>query len=183
MTEVQLSEYVAKPGTFERSRFVARWAVKGPFDRDWTQTPVDPKTVHPTPGHDGWKAAACHGGVVLDFRRAVAGLEGKSAVANTYVFSHRPRRVIVRIDSNDDNRTWLNGEVINADLLPPGQGRGFHDRTNEAPAQLKKGWNQLTIQVGNWIGKWQLAVQITDRAKQPIPDLTWQLANPFNAER
>jgi len=183
VTEVQLFEYLAKPGTFERSRFVARWAVKGPFNRDWTQTPVDPKTVHPTPGQDGWKAAACNGGVVLDFRRAVAGLEGKSAVANTYVFSHRPRPVIVRIDSNDDNRTWLNGKVINADLLPPGQGRGFHDRTNEAPAQLKKGWNQLTIQVGNWVGKWQLALQVTDLDKQPIQDLTWQLANPFNAER
>jgi len=183
VTHLNEFQYVAKPGTFERSRFVARWAVTGPFDRDWKQTPVDPKTVHPTPGRDGWKAAACHGGVVLDFRRAVAGLEGKSAVANTYIFSDRPRRVIVRIDSNDDNRTWLNGGVIGADLLAPGQGRGFHTYTNEFPARLKKGWNQLTIQVGNWVGKWQLALQVTDVDKQPIPDLTWQLENPFGGGR
>ena len=182
-TEGQLFKYVAKPGTFERSRFVARWAVKGPFDRDWKKTPVDPKAVHPTPGQDGWKAATCAGGVVLNLGRAVAPLEDKSAVANTYVFSDRPRPVIVRIDSNDDNRTWLNGEVIGADLLAPGQGRGFHTYVNEYPARLKKGWNQLTIQVGNWVGRWQLALQVTDLDKQPIPNLTWQLECPVGLGR
>jgi hypothetical protein len=180
--EGDVFKYVAKPGTFERSRFVAHWAVKGPFDRDWTKTPVDPKTVHPTPGEDGWKAATCHGGVVLDLRRAVAPLEGHSAVANTYLFSDRARDVLVRVDSNDDNRTWLNGKVIGEDVLKAGEGRGFHDRTNEYPARLKKGWNQLAVQVGNWIGKWQLAVQVTGRDRHPIPDLTWQLETPFDGE-
>jgi len=170
--------YVCKPGAFERSPFVARWAVKGPFERDWTKTPVDPKAVHPSPGADGWKEATCGGGV-LDLGRAVGKLNNKAACANTYVYSDRPRKVIVRIDSNDDNRTWLNGEVINADLLKPGDGRGLHNYVNEVPATLRKGWNQLTVQVGNFIGYWQLAVQITDTDKHPVPDLTWQVENPF----
>ena len=177
-------QYVARPGTFERSRFIARWALKGPFDRDGKQTaPVDPKNAHPTPGEDGWKAAACSRGTVLDLRRLFGVSEGKSAVVNTYVYSDRARNVLVRVDSDDDNRTWLNGEVIGSDLLPQGKGRGFHTYTNEYPAKLRKGWNQLTIQAGNWIGSRQLAAQVTDRSKHPIPDLTWQLENPFGAPR
>jgi hypothetical protein len=174
-------QYVAKPGKFERSRFVARWAVKGPFDRDGKQTaPLDPKKVHPTPGEDGWKVAACYGGTVLNLRRLFGASEGKSAVVNTYAYSGRARDVLVRVDSNDDNRTWLNGVVIGSDLLPRGKGRGLHTYTNEYSTKLKKGWNQLTIQAGNWIGSWHLVAQVTDRAKRPIPDLTWQLENPFD---
>lgn len=172
-------EYLAKPGTFERSDFVARWAVRGTFPNKWDQKYIDPAAVRPSPGKDGWRAVECGGGCVLDLVKVFGPSDNATAYANAYVFSEKDRDVLVRIDSNDGNRAWLNGVVINSDPMEEGAGRGFHDYTNEVPARLKAGWNQLTVRVGNRVGFWLLAVQVTDWRKRPIRDLTWQLENPF----
>jgi hypothetical protein len=56
---------------------------------------------------------------------------------------------------------------------------GFDDHTDEIPARLKKGWNQLLVGVDNKFGAWCASAQIVDRNRQPIPDLTWQVESPF----
>lgn len=127
-------------------------------------------------GDKTWKKGYIYYGHVLRISHDFGKANNACMYANTYVFSDRDREILIRADSNDGNRIYLNGETISSNPAKPT--RGFHDSTDEVEAKLKKGWNQLTIQVENKFGEWLMTAQITDRAKQPIPDLTYQLENP-----
>jgi hypothetical protein len=127
-------------------------------------------------GDKTWKKGYIYYTHVLRISHDFSKANNACMYANTYVFSDREREALVRVDSNDGNRIWLNGEVISSSPAKPT--RGFHDSTDEAEGKLKKGWNQLMIQVENKFGEWLMTAQITDRNKQPLPDLTYQLENP-----
>jgi len=209
--------YLCKPGTSERSDFIARWTVIGPFPNNWDVDHVGAPTVQPSPGDKvparspaetkatlrqvipaarwadedwdakvdqhflgerQWQAVECAGGCVLDISRRHGRIPMAAIYANTYVFSDRQRDVLVRLDTNDGNRVWLNGTVLAFNPTRE-RTRGFHDYTNEVPARLKKGWNQLLVQVENRHGAWQMSAQLTDPTRQSIRPLTFQLENPF----
>jgi hypothetical protein len=136
-----------------------------------------------------WKAVASVSGV-CDFGRALGpytrpiGEEyptfpATTGYANVYVFSDRERDILVHIDSTDGHRALLNGDAISFDPTGTGQARGFHEYVVVAPGRLVKGWNQLLVQVENKLGSWCLSVQLTDRAGHPVPDLTYQVEDPF----
>jgi hypothetical protein len=119
--------------------------------------------------------SAVGGSLVFDSRGN--GYTTTAVYAHTYVFSDRDRDALLRVDSNDGNRAWLNGELVSSDQVVAG--RGLHDRTNETPVRLKAGWNRLLLQVENRFGRWAAVAQLTAPNRQPLRDLTCQLANPF----
>ena len=127
-------EYLCKPGTFERSAFIARWALVGPFPRDWSTnhvgegarpSPGDPVAAKPGDrpekafaGEKQWQAVDCEGRCILDFAERFGRLDEAAAYVNTYVYSDRARDVLARLDSNDGNRVWLNGRAVFSDPTP-----------------------------------------------------------------
>ena len=85
---------------------------------------------------------------------------------------------MLRLDSNDHNRAWLNGRLIHDGITNAKGSRGFHDYSDEVPVALRSGWNRLLVQVENQKGTWMMVGQITDEAGRPIRELTWQLERP-----
>ncbi|MBA4387788.1 MAG: hypothetical protein C0404_07395 [Verrucomicrobia bacterium] len=134
-------------------------------------------------GDKTWKVSACRwGDCLLDFIDAGY---SKSLMAigyaHTYVWSDVERDVMVRIDSQNGHRAWMNGKVISDDTQVPAFGsRALHDRTNECAAKLGKGWNQLMLCIDCSIFRWRVVTQITDLNRQPIRELTYQLESPAN---
>jgi len=176
-------EFLAKPGAFLRGDFIDRWAIVGPFPRDLKSHPFDPATVRPTPGavvktaagEVKWLAAK---GAVLQFDE-IYGEEGNTmAYAGVWVHADAPRKAVLRLDSNDHNRAWVNGKPV-FDCLTAAKGsRGFHDYRDEIKVELVAGWNRLLVQVDNLTGTWVMVGQLVDERGQPIRDVTWQAEDP-----
>ncbi len=175
--------FIAKPGRMQRGDFIDRWAVLGAFDRDVDKHPIDVKTVRPSPGDAGpngsgtqWAAADRP---VLDLDGMFDGKNEAMIYANTYVYSDRPRTVVLRIDTNDHNRVWVNGKLVHDDITGATGSRGFHDSTDQVEIRLELGWNQLLVQVDNWQTTWAMSAQIADRPDgEPVGGLTWQTDDP-----
>lgn len=145
-------------------------------EEEWAKGNWEARCAELFGGEKKWQAAEGVQRCLLRLSQFYGKTPMAAACAHTYVYSDREREVLVRVDSNDGNETWLNGERVCSDRVKAG--RGIHEYTNEAPAKLKKGWNRLLIRVHNHIGLWLLVAQITDRDRQPIRSLTWQLEDP-----
>lgn len=132
-------------------------------------------------GDKTWKITPSRwGDCLLDF---IDGGYGKKnfalAYAHTYVWSDEEREVMIRIDSQNGHRAWLNGKVVSDDTqLPALASRGLHDRTNEINTRLSKGWNRLLLGVDSGVFRWRVVAQITDANLQPIRNIAYQLENP-----
>jgi len=165
----------ARPG--EEIKAALRKAVT---DAEWAKYGLEENCDRYFLGDKAWKVSDTMSASLL----RIAGHYGKTPAAcmyaNTYVFSDREREVLVRVDSNDGNRFWLNGDLLSSNPAKPS--RGIHTHTDEAPANLKKGWNQLLVQVENRFGQWQMVAQIVTPDRRPIRDLTYQLENPYPKE-
>jgi hypothetical protein len=143
-------------------------------EEDWIKYKWDDSYEKQFGGDKTWRVASSSAGI-LRIAKCFGKLRKSSMYAHTYIYSDRDRDVIVRVDTNDGNRAWLNGELLHEDH----SGHGIHAYTNESPSKLKKGWNRLLIEVANEFGQWMMVSQVTDTAKQPIRDLTYRLENPF----
>jgi hypothetical protein len=180
-------KFVAKPGASFKGEFVEKWAIVGPFAHSWETGFVDVRKARPSPGDvvkakDAgelkWLAVEAKRGVILPISKHFGGKKMATAYANTYCYSPEWRDVLLRVDHTDGCRIWLNGRQIffgGKDM----QGRVMHAETLEVKVRLKKGWNQLLMQSSNKMGRWRATVQLTDRRRRPLRDLTWQLENPF----
>ncbi len=143
-------------------------------DEDWDKYKWDDTCEKQFGGDKTWRVASSAAGQ-LRIAKCFGKLRTSSMYAHTYIYSDRDRDVIVRVDTNDGNRTWLNGSPLHEDHA----NHGIHAYTNESPAKLTKGWNRLLIEVANEFGQWMMVAQVTDTNRQPIRDLTYQLENPF----
>lgn len=199
--------FLAKPGTMQRSDSVGRWAVEdyaatipnpsltgsrdficrwnllGPLPRSPDRHPFAPATIFPSPGDElQTPAGIVRWKVVENEAIDLGGLFGEKGntmiYAATYVYADGRRRAMLRLDSNDHNRAWLNGRLVHDGISRAVGARGFHDYTDEIPVALENGWNRLLVQVENREGTWLMVGQITDEASQPIRDLTWTLERP-----
>ena len=149
-------------------------------EEDWVEGKWDAEADNHFLGVKRWQAVTCDAACVLNVAKRHGQTPRASVYAHTYVFSEKEQDVIVRLDTNDGQRAWLNGKVISTDdVNVRSKGRGIHDYTNEVPGKLKRGWNQLLVRVQNRFGHWMMVAQITDRERQPIRELTYQLENPF----
>jgi hypothetical protein len=201
-------EFLAKPGTMlradrvyqwdndrssERSYpnpdrigsrdYISHWALLGPMPLDAQKHPFDPATVLPSPGAKLETAAgplvwqAAEGGVIQLSAR-FGKKPNRMVYAATYVYSDRRRDAVLRLDSNDHNRAWWNGRLVNDGVTGATGRRGFHAYTDEVEITIRRGWNRLLMQVTNLETWWMMVAQITDEAGRPIRDLTWQLERP-----
>jgi len=163
--------------------FICRWALLGPLPRNTQHHPFDPATVLPSPGDKvrvgtatlTWKAAD---GEAIDLGIRLGKKGNQVIYASTYVFSEESRKAVLRLDSNDHNRAWWNGRLVNDGIGTAAEERRFHVYTDEVPIRLKPGWNRLLLQVENHVGEWMMVGQITDAVGRPIRDLTWQIERP-----
>jgi hypothetical protein len=172
-------EFVAKPGAMQRGDFIERWAVLGPFPREVRKHPAAPETLRAAAGGrvDGVEWAEAKGAVV-DFGERYGEKPELMVYAAAWAFSDQPREALLRLDTNDHNRAWLNGRLVHDGISQAAASRGFHDYADRIPVALQKGWNRLLVQVENRAGAWLLASQVTDSRDVPLRDLTWQIWDP-----
>ncbi|MDD4888755.1 MAG: Ig-like domain-containing protein [Phycisphaerae bacterium] len=171
--------FIAPPGTMLRTDYIDRWCVVGPFPRDVKNHPFDPAATEPKPGDAAgkfkWELAKSQ---VVDLGEKYGEAGNQMAYAAVWAYSDRARKVILRIDTNDHNRAWLNGQLVNDDITGATGSRGFHESADEAPVKLAAGWNRLMLQVENQTTTWVMIAQLTDATGEPIRDLTWQAEKP-----
>jgi len=101
---------------------------------------------------------------VIDLTAQFDPHEHVAAYAYAEITSPRPRRVKIKIGSDDGVVVWLNGRRIhgtNAD-------RGLHVDEDVIPAELRAGKNALLVKVLQGGGGWQLCVRITDPQDNPL---------------
>jgi hypothetical protein len=163
--------------------YICRWNIVGPLPLDRGAHPFDPAKLAPTPGEEVRSGAAAAKWRVVESEAVdLGGLFGEKgnemAYAATYVFSDGARRAVLRLDSNDHNRAWLNARLVHDGITGATGSRGFHNYSDEVPIKLQSGWNRLLVQIENQKGTWMMVGQITDQAGAPIRDLTWQLERP-----
>ncbi|MCG3178486.1 MAG: hypothetical protein BIFFINMI_00814 [Phycisphaerae bacterium] len=170
--------FLAQPGTMVRTDYVDHWITAGPFPRDLKNHPFDPATVQPADG-DAIKTAAGEvkwsalNAQAVDLGRRLGEDGNQLAYAMTYFYSDRARDAVLRLDTNDHNRAWLNGRLVHDGISGATASRGFHDSVDVVPVHLAAGANRLLLEVENRLTTWMMVAQITDAAGQPLGDLTW----------
>ncbi|MBA4388953.1 MAG: hypothetical protein C0404_13305 [Verrucomicrobia bacterium] len=184
-------DYVYAPGRPLEPGPILEWLILGHFPADWKINYIDPTTVRPNTGDkvefdSGEKKlsrAWRRGGTSQGFLR-LSGLFGgdggtdkSTGYAHLYLWSPRAQKVTIRIDSNDGERTWVNGKEVGfVDAT-----RGLAEVVDRLPAELKSGWNQLLVECDNKTGVWLLALRILDETGREIEGLNWQLDDPAKA--
>jgi len=177
------TETYANPCPVGHRDYIARWNVLAVLPRDISKHPFDPAKLRPSPGEEvkigersfKWREIK---GEAVELSGWFGGKAESMMYAATYVFSDRARDTVLRLDSNDHNRAWLNGVPVNDGITDAAGSRGSHDYSDEIPVTLRRGWNRLLVQVENRDGYWFLCGQLTDRYGRPMHDLTWQLDRP-----
>lgn len=162
---------------------ICNWLLLGPVPGGRKELPFDPATVMPSPGESLRTDAGAftwteQQGEAINLGARMGRKGDHSAYAATYVFSEKPRDAVLRLDSNDHNRAWLNGQLVHDGITTGNETRTFHDYTDIVAVRLCSGWNRLLVQVHNRNSWWMMVAQIVDARGRPIPTLTWQLERP-----
>ncbi len=176
------------PDRSDSRDYICNWLLLGPVPGGREDVPFDPGTVLPSPGEtlqtdSGTFTWTAQQGEALNLGARMGGKNDHSAYAATYVFSEKPRDVQLRLDSNDNNRAWLNGRLVHDGITAGQKTRIFHDYTDVVPVRLRAGWNLLLLQVHNYGRWWMMVAQIVDEQGKQIPTLTWQLERPEGAKQ
>lgn len=179
---------IANPSLVGSRDFICQWNMVGPFPRNLDRPPFDPVAVCPSPGDEvnfgggslRWKVIENE---AIDLGKHFGDTGNTMVYAATYVYADGKRNAVLRLDSNDHNRAWLNGRLINDGITAARGPRMFHEYSDEIPIVLQNGWNRLLVQVENREGAWLMVGQITDERGQPIRDLTWSTQRPQEMQR
>ena len=95
--------------------------------------------------------------------------EWVSAYAYTRLYSPKALQAILSVGSDDGIRVWLNGKLVIEEYVQrsalPGQ--------DQAPVELKQGWNQVLVKVEDRIGRWGFFLKIAGVEGQALEDLEW----------
>lgn len=114
---------------------------------------------------------------VIDFNLLAGGeMERHVAYAVCYLRSETPQEVVLKVDSDDQARIYLNGEL----LYEFTQARTYsgigEDTVTGVP--LKAGTNVLVFKVVNEMADWRASLRITSTAGQPVQGLPTVLTPP-----
>jgi hypothetical protein len=172
--------FYTNPDRIGMRDYICRWNLLSPLPRDPGGHPFDPHTVSPAPGDRlsggaEWQAAD---GEALNLGARFGKQGARMLYAFTYIFSERPRNAVLRLDSNNHNRAWMNGRLVNDGIGGATAPRRFHVYGDDVPVRLRAGWNRLLLQVDTHGGEWMLSARLNDSAGQPLRDVTFQLERP-----
>jgi len=87
--------------------------------------------------------------------------------ACTYIHSDETRDVRFDLGSDDGCVFWLNGQEIHRYCEP----RGLRIGEDKILAQLKEGWNEVLLKIGQVGGGWEFCLQIFNLEGEPIEEL------------
>jgi hypothetical protein len=105
-------------------------------------------------------------GAIVDFaKRFPAGKRADVAgYALRRIVSRAPRRVKLLTGSDDALRVWLNGKLITEKLAL----RGAVADSESSTAELRRGENEILVEVSQGMGDWALCLRITDESGRSL---------------
>jgi len=103
----------------------------------------------------------------LDLRSYYPRVENAAVYLQTNVWSPDDRKARVDSASDDGLRVIFNGQQVFAF----DKKRSFDWWSDKTAVDLKRGWNQLILKVGQGSGGWEAAARIVDENGKPMSDL------------
>jgi HEAT repeat protein len=104
-----------------------------------------------------------------DLEQAVGQINDTGAYAYVEFEVPEAQEALLKVGSDDDEVTWLNGEEV-AQYIGD---RGWNADQDSATVQLRAGTNWLLSKVLNGGGQWALSARLTDRDGQPVRAKQW----------
>ena len=105
--------------------------------------------------------------------------EWAAAYAVTYVHSPKARQVQFRIGSDEDIKSWLNGQFV----LSRNVGRYAAMDHDIIPVSLKCGRNEILLKVCNRTGSWGFYIRITNESGKPYDNLHFSTGSANSTRR
>nr|MDQ2732119.1 hypothetical protein [Armatimonadota bacterium] len=132
------------------------------FNASATSTVINGQTAH-------WVPAVNDSRSFVDLIPYFNPHESVLAYAHVYVKSPTARGAIVSAGSDDGIKGWLNGKVVVSDNASRGAAPG----QDEAPVQLKAGWNEILLKITQGGYGWGFYFDLLDTNHNPMPDLVY----------
>jgi hypothetical protein len=95
---------------------------------------------------------------MVDFMATSMAGDQRTVYLRTRVFSPKAQPARIEASSDDGNKIWLNGKVVNAKNVMRGMGD-----VDKADIDLKEGWNDVMVKVIQGGGGWSLQVRFCGR--------------------
>jgi hypothetical protein len=103
---------------------------------------------------------------MVDFMRTSFAGDNRAVYLRTRVFSPKAQSTRIEASSDDGNKIWINGQVVNAKNVMRGMGD-----VDKADMELKEGWNDVMVKVTQGGGGWSVQVRIVARDGQALSGL------------
>ena len=78
-----------------------------------------------------------------------------AAYLKTSVYSPQAQEVLFQAGSDDGNKIWVNGELVNA----VNERRGAVPATDQGKVMFKEGWNEVLMKVVQGGGNWEACLK------------------------
>ena len=157
---------LAKAG-FSADGYILAWLVSGPYTQEGkTGGDLFDVAFPPEKGAQAdWRVAALpansKGLLELDH---IFGGDNRVAYAKTEIVSPKAQDALLEIGSDDGNKVWLNGKVVNAVNTT----RACKPGNDKVKISLKEGANVLLIKVTQDGGEWQLIARLVAPDGKPL---------------
>jgi hypothetical protein len=141
--------------------YILQWAGSGPYQVKGMEDRALFKEVFPPEQPDAknvqWtKVTKGIGSWDIDLGEAITNADNCVAYMRTRVWSPVAKEARLELGSDDGNKVWLNGQIIQA----IDTNRGLTARQDIVKIKLKEGWNDLLIKIINASGGWGFGCRI-----------------------
>ncbi len=158
--------------------YVMAWQVSGPYSKPFAdpfETAFEPETADAETAE--WKmlpiSRTADQPWMFDLDAAIGG-QNKAGYVRTYVHSNSELPARIEFGTDDGNKLWLNGKLIQAD----GAGGAATPGEHKVNVTLQKGWNALLLKVTQPTGPWQFCLAIRRPNGDKIEGIGIQPAKP-----
>lgn len=103
----------------------------------------------------------------VDFNEALGHHRKARAFALAHLWSPEKRDAVFRVGSDDQMRLWVNGELAHEALAS----RPAEVDQDAVDVTLRKGWNEVVVEVENGWGDWGFFFRVTDRRFNVLTDV------------
>lgn len=154
----------------QKNSYLDQWNIVGPFDYDRNKIlsrqkygpeegPLDLSASYK--GARGrnvrWRKAKADEDNIISLKKYFRRRGSKLAYAVTYLYSEREGEVVLKIDSDDGRKLWLNGETIYSMNRAPLR---ISPQPKAVKVTLKRGRNTLLFKISDSGNKWAFKMSI-----------------------